>query len=106
VCGAWGSTCTADETPEIRAPEIVDQRAPWTQWRHRSVREVRRRLPDGRRIVVWPKGAPIPPEEALRQGVARWEDLTADEQRRVVERLTQRGKDAAAIIQTSRGLAR
>ncbi len=102
VCGARHSACTPGEGDSVVLPEVIDQRyrAPW---RFRSKREVRKRLPDGRFIVLWPKGMPIPPEEALRQRIVAFEDLTLREQERVMRRVEQSRKNQGNVIATSKG---
>ncbi len=98
VCGAMHSSCSSEEeaTPGDY-PEVIDQRfgAPW---RFRSRREVRRAMGDGRMIVVWPKGMPIPPEEALRQGIVKFDELTPREKARVDNYLERQKRAREAIV--------
>jgi hypothetical protein len=85
------SACTGDTDSPLIRPERVDQRV-GTPWRFRSLRDVRRKLPNGNFEMLWRQGMPIPPEEALRQKQVTFEELMPREQERVLAYRERQGK--------------
>lgn len=104
ICGLPHFSCVGGPDDVVDYPEIVDQRFA-EPWRFRSLREVRKKLDSsGRMVIMWAKGMPIPPEEALRQGVVEFSELTVREQDRVRVYVERRTRGASKqVVSTSKG---
>ncbi len=61
---------------------VIDQRES-ASWRFRAKETVVDTLTDGRRIIRWRKGMPVPPWVAVEQGVVAFGKLTLNERAQV-----------------------